>query len=134
MNTLKGEISSIEQNEDLSLISVKLVNSPLQVRVLMLDFNALLMKVGAKVELFFKENELILAQENMACSIDNVFELELERVEQGELLVQIFFKDLAFASNLSAILTKNTALKFDLSANAKFKGFVLASDIVIKVL
>lgn len=166
MNALLGQIVDVRQQQDLALVSVRLlssstfltesaktvaqthanldentktapassVSSPV-FKVLMLDFKAFDARLGAKVQLLFKENEVILSQGlNANLSLSNALDLELESVRQGEICTQIFFKQTPFVKDLSALVLSEEARGFNLNQGTKFRGFINASDMIIQVL
>jgi len=150
MNILQGKIVDINECGELFLIKVLL--TPLQqdfenslkdvfFKVVILDLKNLNLKIGSKVELFFKENDLILAQfkdkkalENLNFSLFNELDLQISKAKKGVIFTQIFFKDTAFTKDLSALILSGEAENFNINTQAKIKAYINSNDIVIKVL
>ena len=128
MNAIKGEILDFIENDELSLVSVGTTFGEL--KVLMLGFSqSLNAQKGTKVELLFKENELILAQKGAKIATDNAFSGKITGIEKGKVLWQVFLKP-----NLSATMTAQAAKALNLSPNDEVACFVKADDIIIRVL
>lgn len=128
MNALLGEITSFKEADDISLVRAGTALGDFS--VLMLNFSqALHAKIGSKVELLFKENELNLAKKGAQISVENVFESKIISITKGKILWQIFLHN-----DLSAIISATTGEALNLAPNDEILGFVKASDIIIKVL
>lgn len=128
MNALLGEIQGFDEVSELSLVRVRTAVGDFS--VLMLNFShALNAQKGTKVELLFKENELILAQKSAKIAVDNAFVSKITSIEKGKMLWQVFLQD-----NLSAMMSAQTGEDLNLSANDEVACFVKADNIIIKVL
>ncbi|EFP6590285.1 molybdenum-pterin-binding protein, partial [Campylobacter jejuni] len=88
------------------------------------------LKIGASVELLFKEHELCFSTSKTLLSVENSFLAKITKIKKGELLYQVFFD---FKGNeLSSIITKEKALELELCENQKWLCFVKANDIVLR--
>lgn len=133
MNAVRGEICGFVENDGLSLVSISTALG--EFSVLMLGFSqSLNAKKGSKVELLFKENELILAKmpdfanafgkvsvENVSgakkvgdgksvggVACENAFKGVVASIDKGELLWEVFLK--GFSLNKTPD-TKNSSTK-----------------------
>ena len=128
MNALLGEITGFDETNELSLVRVRTAVGDFS--VLMLNFShSLNAQKGTKVELLFKENELILAQKNAKISADNAFLGKITGIERGKMLWQVFLKQ-----DLSTIITAQAGEALNLSLNDEVSCFVKADNIIIRVL
>lgn len=128
MNALLGEIQDFDEVSELSLVRVRTAVGDFS--VLMLNFShALNAQKGTKVELLFKENELILAQKSAKIAVDNAFTSKITSIEKGKMLWQVFLQ-----GNLSAMMSAQVGEALNLSANDEVACFVKADNIIIKVL
>ncbi|EAL4852315.1 molybdenum-pterin-binding protein, partial [Campylobacter jejuni] len=88
------------------------------------------LKIGASVELLFKEHELCFSTSKTLLSVENSFLAKITKIKKGELLYQVFFD---FKGNeLSSIITKEKALELELCENQEWLCFVKANDIVLR--
>ncbi|EKE8956772.1 molybdenum-pterin-binding protein [Campylobacter jejuni] len=125
MNLIKGQICELLNQED--IVIVKILSKEVIFNVLMLELKSLEnLKIGASVELLFKEHELCFSTSKTLLSVENSFLAKIK----GELLYQVFFD---FKGNeLSSIITKEKALELELCENQEWLCFVKANDIVLR--
>ncbi|HDZ4959523.1 TPA: molybdenum-pterin-binding protein [Campylobacter jejuni] len=88
------------------------------------------LKIGASVELLFKEHELCFSTSKTLLSVENSFLAKITKIKKGKLLYQVFFD---FKGNeLSGIITKEKALELEICENQEWLCFVKANDIVLR--
>ena len=131
MNLLKGKIHEFVNQED--IVIVKILCQDEIFSVLMLDLKSLTdLKIGAKVELLFKEHELCFTLPNSFLSVENSFLARIDKIKKGKLLYHIFFD---FKGNeLSSIITQEKALELQIHENQEWLCFVKANDIILKTI
>ncbi|OEW21250.1 MULTISPECIES: TOBE domain-containing protein [Campylobacter] len=129
MNLIKGQIYELLNQED--IVIVKILSKEVIFSVLMLELKSLEnLKIGASVELLFKEHELCFSTSKTLLSVENSFLAKITKIKKGELLYQVFFD---FKGNkLSSIITKEKALELELCENQEWLCFVKANDIVLR--
>lgn len=92
MNTLPGTITRLETDQQLSLVTVQLGRTAIELRVLVIEGpeRADYLQQGQSVALLFKETEVILAaQESPATSIINRLPATVTDYAHGALLSQV---------------------------------------------
>ncbi|HED0673378.1 TPA: molybdenum-pterin-binding protein [Campylobacter jejuni] len=129
MNLIKGQICELLNQED--IVIVKILSKEVIFSVLMLELKSLEnLKIGASVELLFKEHELCFSASKTLLSVENSFLAKITKIKKGELLYQVFFD---FKGNeLSSIITKEKALELEICKNQEWLCFVKANDIVLR--
>ncbi len=129
MNLIKGQICELLNQED--IVIVKILSKEVIFSVLMLELKSLEnLKIGASVELLFKEHELCFSTSKTLLSVENSFLAKITKIKKGELLYQVFFD---FKGNeLSSIITKEKALELEICKNQEWLCFVKANDIVLR--
>ncbi len=129
MNLIKGQICELLNQED--IVIVKILSKEVIFNVLMLELKSLEnLKIGASVELLFKEHELCFSTSKTLLSVENSFLAKITKIKKGELLYQVFFD---FKGNeLSSIITKEKALELEICKNQEWLCFVKANDIVLR--
>lgn len=130
MNIIKATFAEYKAIDELCLVKLKLDES-LFFNALMLDAKELFEENSHKeVELLIKESDIILASKASNLAIENSFNVELESIEKGEILSQIFFKDLPFAKNLSALVSNESLENFRLDEGLRI--YISPSDIILR--
>ncbi|EFC32026.1 molybdenum-pterin-binding protein [Campylobacter jejuni] len=129
MNLIKGQICELLNQED--IVIVKIVSKEVVFSVLMLELKSLEnLKIGANVELLFKEHELCFSAAKSLLSVENSFLAKITRIKKGALLYHVFFN--FKGSELSSIITKEKALDLEICENQEWLCFVKANDIVLR--
>ena len=162
MNAIKGEILFSFESGEISAVNVSTALADLS--VFMLGFSqSLNAQKGTKVELLFKENELLLAktgEQAALISCGNVFAGVVASIDKGELLWQVFVKGLSHGTlkavsfsgehtalkdgwqkslcaqdvDLSALMSAQDGERLNLQPNDKVFCLVNPCDIIIRVL
>ncbi|ECK7804957.1 molybdenum-pterin-binding protein [Campylobacter jejuni] len=129
MNLIKGQICELLNQED--IVIVKILSKEVIFSVLMLELKSLEnLKIGASVELLFKEHEFCFSTSKTLLSVENSFLAKITKIKKGKLLYQVFFD---FKGNeLSGIITKEKALELEICENQEWLCFVKANDIVLR--
>lgn len=128
MNVLDGKIASFSEFEGISLVDVLTKRGNFS--VLMLNFSASLnAKIGSKVQVLFKENELFLAKKGAKVLCENVFETRISSIKRGEILSEICLEN-----EFRAMLGTKILNSLNLCENEEILCFVKPSAVIIKVL
>lgn len=129
MNIIEGEIKDIFEEEELNIIQIK--SQQELFTVLMLDFSSLEnAKIGSKVELLFKENEVFIAKNESLTSVENVFKAKIKALKKGKILWQIFLQG---SQNISSIITAKKGQNLDLKMGDEVFYLIKANDITLKM-
>lgn len=131
MNILNATALSFESEE--SIIKLKLCIETTNFSVLMLDIASLAgLQFPSKVELLFKEEELMFADLNSQVSVENNFIAKVIKLKKGKILWQVSFD---FKGQiLNAIISATKGKEMELCENDEKLCFVKPSDIVLRVL
>ncbi len=84
LNRLKGQITSIQSSQHLSLVNVGIGDDSLHLLLLEKPIET----VGSEVDLVFKESEVILSKEPIK-STANIFSGRINKIEEGEILTYV---------------------------------------------
>jgi molybdate transport system regulatory protein len=105
MNSIPGQIKSIQTSGELSLVTID--NGGIELTAIVIDTpeSAPYLKAGTSVNMLFKETEVILSTENIAnISLQNRFSGSIRDIHQGELLSKVTI-DIPSGSVTSVITT-----------------------------
>ena len=121
MNILKGNITNIQGSESLSLVKIAVGNAIFTAIIIDTPESDSYFKIGKKVNVYFKETEVIIAKnEPLNISIQNKILCKIETIRTGEILSELH---LSFGEmTLKSIITTN-AVK---TLNLKNEDVVLA--------
>lgn len=130
MNVIKAIFIEYKAIKELCLVKLKL-DDGLFFNALVLDVRELFEENSHKeVELLIKENDIILTSKASNLAIENSFNVEFESIEKGKILSQIFFKDLPFTKNLSALVSNEGLENFTLDEGLKI--YISPSNIILR--
>ncbi|MGW8168597.1 MAG: hypothetical protein ACWGHH_01140 [Sulfurovaceae bacterium] len=110
MNQLKGQITSIQSSQHLSLVNVEVAGDSLHLLLLEKPIET----VGSEVDLVFKESEVILSKEAI-CSTANICRGVIGKIEEGEILtyVTLFYNNIKIAALVPTATFTPMACKTD---------------------
>ncbi|MGI6724374.1 MAG: TOBE domain-containing protein [Arcobacteraceae bacterium] len=128
MNILEGKIVKIQTKDDISLVFVDVKGSIFS--SLLLDTKAMGLEVGDKVDLLFKETEVLISSPSSQVSARNAFISKVISIEKGEILSQI---DFSFIDGIiSSIITTNALNALDIKEQEEFLWFVKANEVSVR--
>jgi len=127
MNKLTGVIKDIKSCDDIVQISIdvkgKIFTS------LILSSNEIY-KLGEKINILFKETEVMLATVFSKVSTRNAFICKITDIENGEILSSISFD--FYGDKIVSIITKNALLDLNCKEDEEFMWFVKSNEITIQ--
>jgi len=128
MNTLIGHINKIDDFEGLTLIEIKVEKDIL--KSIVINNSTHTYHSNDKVELLFKETEVILGQKtNHLISLQNKLNCKIISIQNGKLLSQIQLQYHDF--KLYSIITTNSVLNLDLKVNDNIVAYIKTNEIMV---
>lgn len=128
MNELEASFVSLEEEDCLGLVTVRVADSNFY--ILMLEAKALL-EGSDKLKLLFNENELLISKNEVSSSAENIFKAKISDIKKGKILWQVF---LSFNKHsLSAVVSAKQGILLDLKKDMQVSCHLKASDIMLKV-
>ena len=125
MNTLHAVITAIDHHESLCFLEVDA--SGITLGILLFDLNPCFM-VGSRVEVLFKETEVVLAKGLAGeVSFTNRFSALISSIKSGCMLADITLQ--TEAGELSSIITMRALEKLGLKNNDKVMVLIKASQL-----
>ena len=128
MNSLTGSIETLQMENHLSLVSVKVDANLFSAIVIDTPATASYLEVGRQVNLLFKETEVVIAKSfSGGISMQNKFPGRVKSLEKGKLLcrVTVNFNDHAIVS----LITTNAANQLELAIGDEVIAFVKTNEI-----
>ncbi len=130
MNSLKGTISTIKNNDGISLISVNLDTAVFHVLIIETEDEATYLGVGNTVKLIFKETETILTKtDRNSTSIPNTMVGQVLAVQEGAILCKITI-DVAVAK-ITAVITRMMQDQLQFKIGDRVTALIKASEIML---
>ena len=130
MNSLKGTISTIKNNDGISLISVNLDTTVFHVLIIETEDEATYLGVGNTVKLIFKETETILTKTGKnTTSIPNTMVGQVLTVQEGAILCKITI-DVAVAK-ITAVITRMMQDQLQFKTGERVTALIKASEIML---
>jgi molybdate transport system regulatory protein len=128
MNTLNGNITTIQSHEGISLVKVKSNDTIFTSIVLDTPETAYYLEIGHSVKIIFKETEVIISKDsNPNISIQNRLECTIESIKKGVLLSQI---NLNFGETIiESIITTNACEQLQLEKNATVMALIKTNEV-----
>ena len=127
MNKLTGFIKDIKSYDDILEISIdvkgKIFTS------LIISSNEIY-KLGEKINILFKETEVMIATVFSKVSARNAFICKINDIKNGEILSSISFD--YYGNKIVSIITKNALLDLNCKENEEFLWFVKSNEITIQ--
>ncbi len=130
MNILKGNISSIKVNGDLSIVKVDLGGPIFSTILIDTPETADFLKIDNEVKVIFKETEVILGVGDMSgISLRNKLPGKVHRIESDELLTKVTIKtDLGF---ISSIITTNAVKQLNISVGLELSAMIKTNEMML---
>lgn len=128
MNTLNGNITTIQSHEGISLVKVKSNDTIFTSIVLDTPETASYLQTGHSVKIIFKETEVIISKDsNPNISIQNRLQCTIESIKKGILLSQI---NLNFGETIiESIITTNACEQLQLEKNDAVLALVKTNEV-----
>lgn len=121
MNILKGNITSIQGSDSLSLVKITVGNSIFTAIIIDTPESEVYFKIGNTVNVYFKETEVIIAKnEPLNISIQNKILCKIDSMKQGKILTELYLSFGEF--NIKSLITTNASK----TLNLKIGDLVLA--------
>lgn len=131
MNVFSGHISSIQVNESLSIVSVR-INEHVELKTILVETpeTASYLKIENTVELLFKETEVIIAKEDqISISVQNKIKATIKKLERGVLLSKLLLK--TDIGDVIAIITAEALNELMLVENQEVIAMVKVNEIML---
>ncbi len=128
MNILKGNITSIQGSESLSLVKIAIGNTTFTAIIIDTPESGSYFKIGNKVNVYFKETEVIIAKnEPMNISIQNKILCNIEAIRNGEILSELH---LSFGEmTLKSIITTNAVKTLNLKTGDAVLALIKTNEV-----
>lgn len=132
MNSLSGEIVTIETCKDLSLVKVECHSIILSSIIIETPATVDYLEIGREINVLFKETELIISKKaEKGISLQNQLPCKIEKITKGELLSSLIlaFKGEEIRSVITSNAVRNLALEvgMEVFAMVKTNEMMLAS-------
>nr|WP_299388587.1 TOBE domain-containing protein [Allomuricauda sp.] len=131
MNRLRGTISNIEVNGNLSLVTVHL-QPPLTLKTIVVETpkTAAYLQIENEIDLLFKETEVVLGTaESPNISLQNRISGTIREVEQGQLLSKVLLE--TKWGGISSIISSNAVRQLGLSKGMNATAFIKLNEIML---
>ncbi|MEQ9426191.1 MAG: TOBE domain-containing protein [Cyclobacteriaceae bacterium] len=130
MNIVKGEISDLTVNENLTLVQVKAGDILLNAIVIDTPASASYLKVGQKVNALFKETEVIIGtDQDLRISLQNRIPGIIENINDGQLLSKVTVK--TSLGSVKSIITANAVKELELLPGKKVMALIKTNEIML---
>lgn len=130
MNRLHGHIAAIQSNGHLSLLDVAIGEDTFTAILLETPENSPYLRVGAVVELLFKETEVSLAK-NLSglISLRNRFAVSVRAITRGEIMSEVALD--YRRRPLSCVITTRAVDRLGLAVGDEVEALVKANEMVV---
>ncbi len=130
MNILKGNISAIQNQGHICLVSISIETDVFTSLVIEKIGSADYLEVGKAVSLHFKETEIILSKsKEIPTSLSNVFHCTIDKIEEGSILSKVYLNYLS--EKLHAIITTQVLQSMELNEKDEIFAFVKDNEIML---
>lgn len=131
MNSFIGEITAIEQEESLSLISVRVGEIPFTSIVIDSPDTAPYLHIGNKIQVLFKESEVLIGKiiSNYDISLQNKISCTIKAIDKGKLLSKIELE--SAIGKVVSIITTNAVMKLQLREAEVVTAMVKTNEIML---
>lgn len=131
MNRLQGEIISVETEDDISLVEIKVGDTSVKSVVIEKPEESELISQGKKVQVLFKETEVIIGTDPVIplISLRNKFMCRIREIRGGRLLSKIFldFGD----TRIISIITTQAVEQLELKEGDTVVAMVKTNEIML---
>lgn len=126
MNRVSGIIKEIKKSGEIEHIIIDTQNELFSALILSSIENY---KIGGRVSLLFKENEVMIATIESKVSARNSFVSKIIEIEEGEILANVTFD--FHGLKISSIITKDALKDLTCSVGQECRWFVKSNEISI---
>lgn len=127
MNKLTGFIKEIKTCDEISQIFID-INGKIFTSLVISSNEEY--KINQKVNILFKETEVMIASKDSKISARNAFLSKILSIQNGEILSAVKFD--FFGENIDCVVTKNAVLDLKCGINDEFIWFVKSNEISIQ--
>lgn len=128
MNTLIGNISSIETSETLSLVKMAVDDIIFTAIVIDTPETLAYLKINNAVKLYFKETEVIISKTvDLKISLQNQIPCTISKINKGVILAEISLK--FNTHSINAIITTNACMQLNLQENEEIMALIKTNEI-----
>ena len=127
MNKLTGFIKDIKSYDDILEISIDVKGKIFTSLILASNETY---KLGEKINILFKETEVMIATVFSKVSARNAFICKITDIKNGEILSSISFD--FYEEKIVSIITKNALLDLNCKENEEFMWFIKSNEITIQ--
>ena len=129
MHKLTGHIIQQTKVDDLCLLEIE-VDSVIFKSIIIDEQSTSIYKIGDKVDLLFKETEVILTKDkNIEISLQNKLLCKVETIEKGQLLSVIKMRFNSYP--VSSIITTKSVEKLDIKINDEVVALIKTNEIML---
>ena len=130
MNVLKGKISGIKVNGDLSIVKVDLGGTIFSTILIDTPETADYLRIDKQVKVIFKETEVILGVGDMSgISLRNKLVGVVQQIESDELLSKVTIKtDLGF---ITSIITSNAVKQLKIVEGLELSAMIKTNELML---
>jgi len=130
MNSLQGKITSIENQGNLSLVTIKAGPITLKSIVIETPASAGYLKEGKEINILFKETEVIIGKENDAqISLQNRIPCTILNIKKGALLSKLSLKYEEYL--IGSVITSRAVEQLNLSEGDKVVAFIKTNEVML---
>ena len=130
MNRLKGEISSITTEGNLSLVTITCGEITLKSVIIEKPGTVPYLKTGHPVNILFKETEVVIGKNTeLPISLQNRIPCKIDRIESGKLLSKIVLK--TSTDEIVAIITSNAVEQLALEPGLPVLAMIKTNEIML---
>lgn len=131
MNILKGQIETVKERNNLSLVSIKVGQIRLSSIVIDTLDTAPYLKPGNNVSVIFKETEVIIGKgKDHKVSLQNKFEGHVESIETGDLLSKLSLS--TKVGKIISVITTNAVDQLQLKKGSEITAMVKTNEIMLQ--
>lgn len=130
LNTLTGQISSIETKGSLSLVKIQAGATVLTSIVIDTPQTAPFLKIGSPVNALFKETEVVIGlDQNHAISMQNRLSGTIKSIEHGDLLTKVLVQ--TETNSIASIITTTAVKQLGLTEGMAVQALVKTNEIML---
>ncbi len=130
MNTLTGQISNIEVNGSLALVTTKVNGIPFTAIVIETPDTVAYLKTGNTIKILFKETEVIIATGDLPnISLQNRITGTIIQLEKGALLSKLTIG--TTVGNVVSVITTKAVEQLKISTNTAVTAMIKTNEILL---
>ncbi len=130
MNTLQGQISNIEVNGSLALVTTKVNGIPFTSIVIETPETSSYLKLGNTIKVLFKETEVIITTGDVSgISLQNRVTGTIIQLEKGTLLSKITIG--TTVGNITSVITTNAVEQLGIETNTSVTAMIKTNEILL---